>query len=69
MLDGHRFAIRHGMLLLLLGYGRRDATNDGAGDTPRDWVDYVYLSDDAAVGNDVFLGQFPSPTDHGWYRI
>ena len=32
--------------------------NEGNSDTERDWVDYVYLSDDAAVGSNVFLGQF-----------
>jgi hypothetical protein len=32
--------------------------NQGTGDTTGDWTDFVYLSDDDQVGNDLFLGQF-----------
>jgi hypothetical protein len=40
--------------------------NQGTGDTTGDWTDFVYLSDDDQVGNDLFLGQFNAT---GWRSL
>ncbi|MBA3481096.1 MAG: hypothetical protein H0T51_04690, partial [Pirellulales bacterium] len=35
-------------------------SNPGAGSATGNWVDQLYLSDDAVIGNDIFLGSFAS---------